>query len=82
MNSPGRNGDPSYGADGSHDDGVPVVVVPDDISELDAEVQQYRREVRRAQRRARFQAVALAPFRWAGRGMRRFARLFGHFHLW
>jgi hypothetical protein len=81
MNSPGRNGDPSYGADGSHD-GFPVIVVPDDISELDAEVQQYRREVRRAQRRARRRAFALAPWRWLGRGARRFARLFGFFHPW
>ena len=80
MNSPGRNGDPSYGADGSHDDGFPVIVVPDDISELDAEVQQYRREVRRAQRRARRRAVALAPWRLLRRAARRMARLFGFFH--
>ena len=82
MNSPGRNGDPSSGADGSHDDGFPVFVVPDDLSELDAEVQEYRREVHRAKRRARWRALALAPFRWVGRGARRFARLFRFFHPW
>jgi hypothetical protein len=82
MNSPGRNGDSSYGADGSHDEGLPVIVVPDDISELDAEVQQYRRELRRARRRAKWRTVSLAPFRWMGRGARRFARLFRFFHPW
>jgi hypothetical protein len=82
MNSPGRNGDSPSGADGSHDDGFPVFVVPDDLSELDAEVQEYRREVQRARRRARWKGRALAPFRWVGRGARRFARLFRFLHPW
>lgn len=66
MNSPGRdNGDHSYGSfgDPGDDGGFPVVVVPDDISALDAEVRAYRREVARAKARARSVAVLTWPFR-------------------
>jgi hypothetical protein len=73
MNSPGRNGEPPSGADG-----FPSFTVPDDISELDMEVQQYRREVRRARRRARWTGVLLWPFRVIRRGFRRVARLLFH----
>ncbi|NUR57176.1 MAG: hypothetical protein HOV87_00455 [Catenulispora sp.] len=69
MNSPGRdNGEHSYGSFGEPDDeGLQVVVVPDDISALDAEVRAYRREVARARMRARWRAVLTAPWRWAAR---------------
>jgi hypothetical protein len=66
MNSPGRNnGDPSSSGGSPHDDGFPAFVVPDDISELDAEVQAYRRGVARARRRARVKSALGAPFRKA-----------------
>jgi hypothetical protein len=84
MNSPGRNnGDPSSSSGGSpHDDGIPAFVVPDDISELDAEVQAYRREVARARRRARLRAVLTAPFRPVGRVVRRSLRFIRHGSPW
>ena len=84
MNSPGRNnGDPSSSSGGSpHDDGFPAFVVPDDISELDAEVQAYRREVARARRRARLRAVATAPFRAAQLGLHRCAAVFRFLNPW
>jgi hypothetical protein len=84
MNSPGRNnGDPSSSSGGSpHDDGFPAFVVPDDISELDAEVQAYRRECARARRRARLKAVSAAPFHAAARGFHRFAGLFRFLNPW
>jgi len=85
MNRPGHNGDPPSGTGGSPGDrfgsgdegpGLPAVVVPDDLSELDAEVQEYRREIRRARRRARLSTIFIGPFRWIGRGFKRFLRLF------
>jgi len=51
VNSPGRdNGDHSFGSFGDPGDegGSQVVIVPDDISALDAEVRAYRREVARS----------------------------------
>lgn len=76
MNSPGRdNGDQSYGSFGDPgDDGFPVVVVPDDISALDAEVRAYRREVARARTRAKLWAVLAWPARALGRAARRVGR--------
>jgi len=83
MNSPGRNnGDPSSSGGSPHDDGFPAFVVPDDISELDAEVQAYRREIARARRRARLKAVSAAPFRAAARACHRFAGLFRFLNPW
>ena len=93
MNSPGHNGEPPSGAGGSHDDwfgpgddgptpGMPVFTVPDDISELDAEVQQYRREVKRARRRTRAVNEVRRPGRCCGRILRRFVRLFRSFRIW
>ncbi|GAA2013258.1 hypothetical protein GCM10009839_04920 [Catenulispora yoronensis] len=79
MNSPGRdNGDSSFGSFGEPaDDGLQVVVCPDDISELDSEVRAYRREVARARTRARWRSAAGAPGRavarcgrWLGRMLR------------
>jgi hypothetical protein len=83
VNSPGRdNGDHSFGSFGEPtgegiDSGFPVVVVPDDISALDAEVRAYRREVARARARARWRSAVLAPMRlltrlgqWLGRACR------------
>src|SRR4051794_31580123 len=80
MNSPGRdNGDHSFGSfNEPQDDNVhtdpPAVVVPDDISALDAEVRAYRRELARERRRARLRALLTAPAtaarrfgRWLGR---------------
>ncbi|NUP48797.1 MAG: hypothetical protein HOW97_16035 [Catenulispora sp.] len=77
MNSPGRdNGDQSYGSFGEpDDDGIQVVVVPDDISALDAEVRAYRREMARARSRARWRAALTAPGRWAARFGRWLGRL-------
>jgi hypothetical protein len=76
MNNPGRNnGDPSSSGGSPHDDGFPAFVVPDDISELEAEVQAYRREVARGRRRARARNILGAPFR-------RFARLFRFLNPW
>lgn len=84
MNSPGRNnGDPSSSSDGSsHDDGFPAFVVPDDLSELDAEVQAYRREVTRARRRDRVKHAATAPFRALARAGRSAARLLRFLNPW
>jgi hypothetical protein len=80
VNSPGRdNGDHSYGSfgDPGHDGGFPVVVVPDDISALDAEVRAYRRELARARAQALTLAILTWPFRAAarlGRGIGRALR--------
>ncbi|GAA1979501.1 hypothetical protein [Catenulispora subtropica] len=79
MNSPGRdNGDHSFGSFGEPDgdgidSGFPEVVVPDDISALDAEVRAYRREVARAQARARRRHALTAPVR----ALARFGRWLG-----
>ena len=81
MNSPGRdNSDHSFGPFGEPDGdnvhtGDEVIVVPDDISALDAEVRAYRRELARARARARWRAVATAPGRWAARFGRWVARV-------
>ncbi len=48
---PGADGSPSEWQPGGQRDGEPVVV-PDDISELDADIRAYRREQRSAGRRA------------------------------
>ena len=80
VNSPGRdNGDHSYGSfgDPGDDGGFPVVVVPDDISALDAEVRAYRREVARAKARARTRSVLTWPLRALVRLARRAARALG-----
>ena len=86
VNSPGRNnGDQPFGADGSHDfndDGFPLVVVPDDISELDAEVHQYRREVAKAKSRARRRAALTAPLRWTWRAITAIGRMFRFITPW
>jgi hypothetical protein len=78
VNSPGRdNGDPSFGSfgDPGHDGGgLPVVVVPDDISALDDEVRAYRREVARAKARVRFRSALNWPFR----ALARLGRRVGH----
>ena len=76
VNSPGRdNGDHSYGSFGEpDDDGFLVVVVPDDISALDAEVRAYRRQLARARFRARLRSVLAAPFRALARIGRRLGR--------
>jgi hypothetical protein len=79
VNSPGRdNGDHSYGSFGDPDDGggFPVVVVPDDISALDAEVRAYRREVARAHARAKTRSALTWPFRALARLGRRTLRFF------
>jgi hypothetical protein len=77
VNSPGRdNGDQSYGSfgDPGDDDGFQLVVIPDDISALDAEVRAYRREVARAKARAKAGSVLTWPFRALGRLFRRVGR--------
>ena len=76
MNSPGRdNGDQSFGSfdDPGDDGGSQVVVVPDDISALDAEVRAYRREVARA----KAQALARSALTWPLRALARLARRIG-----
>ena len=76
MNSPGRdNGDHSFGSfgDPGDDGGSQVVVVPDDISALDAEVRAYRREVARAKARAKARSALTWPL-WA---LARLARRLG-----
>jgi hypothetical protein len=95
QNSPGR--EPSFGADGSHgargphDDhdtgadpgaALSAVTCPDDISELEADVRRYHREVRRTRRRARLRAVAGAPFAALNRCAHRVGRALGFFHPW
>jgi hypothetical protein len=87
VNSPGRdNGDHSFGSFGEPDDpdhnGVPVVVVPDDISALDDEVRAYRREVARAQARARRRRVLGAPLRAVARFGRWLGRMFRYVVPW
>jgi hypothetical protein len=80
VNSPGRdNGDHSYGSFGDPDDGggFPVVVVPDDISALDAEVRAYRREVARAKARAKARSALTWPFRALARLAGRIGRALG-----
>ncbi|MBW8805745.1 MAG: hypothetical protein JF587_18125 [Catenulisporales bacterium] len=84
MNSPGRdNGDHSFGSFGEpDDDGVPVVVVPDDISALDDEVRAYRREVARARARARRRRTLGAPLRALARFGRWLGRMFRYVVPW
>lgn len=80
MNNPGRdNGDHSFGSFGDPgDDGGPqVVVVPDDISALDAEVRAYRREVARAKARAKARSALTWPFRALAQLARRIERALG-----
>jgi hypothetical protein len=80
VNSPGRdNGDYSFGSfgDPGDDGGFPVVVVPDDISALDAEVRAYRRQLARARFRARTLAVVTWPARALARLAKRVARRVG-----
>jgi hypothetical protein len=80
VNNPGRgNGDQSYGSFGDPGDGgggFPVVVVPDDISALDAEVRAYRREVARAKTRRATRSALGWPFRALSRLGRRIGRAF------
>lgn len=79
VNSPGRdNGDHSYGSFGDPDDGggFAVVIVPDDISALDAEVRAYRREVARARALAKARSVLTRPFQALARLGRRALRFF------
>ena len=73
VNSPGRDsGDHSSGSFGDPgDDGPMVVIVPDDISALDAEVRAYRREVARAKARAKTRSVLTWPSRTLVRLVRR-----------
>ncbi|MFL6115461.1 MAG: hypothetical protein ACJ786_29560 [Catenulispora sp.] len=84
MNSPGRdNGDHSFGSFGEPDDsGVPVVVVPDDISALDDDVRAYRREVARARARVRRRRVLGAPLRALARFGRWLGRMFRYVVPW
>lgn|GEM_PF-2823588 len=80
VNSPGRdNGDHSFGSFGDPGDegGSQVVIVPDDISALDAEVRAYRREVARAKARARTRSALTWPFRALARLARRIGRALG-----
>ena len=85
VNSPGRdNGDQSFGSfgDPGDDGGFLVVVVPDDISALDAEVRAYRREVAWAKVRAKTGAVLAWPFRALARLVRRIGHAFGFLVFW
>lgn len=85
MNSPGRdNGEYSSGSfgDPGDDNGFEVVVVPDDISALDAEVRAYRREVARAKARAKTRSVLTWPWRAVVRLARRIGRALGFLVFW
>lgn len=85
VNSPGRdNGDPSYGSfgDPGDDGGFQVVIVPDDISALDAEVRAYRREVARARARAKAWSVLTWPLRALSGLGRRVGRALGFLVFW
>jgi len=80
VNSPGRdNGDHSFGSfgDPGDDGGFQVVVVPDDISALDAEVRAYRREVARAKAQALTRSALTWPLRALARLARRIGRALG-----
>jgi hypothetical protein len=85
VNSPGRdNGDHSFGSfgDPGGDSGFEVVIVPDDISALDAEVRAYRREVARAKARARTWSALTWPFRALAGLSRRVGRALGFLVFW
>ena len=80
VNSPGRdNGDHSFGSfgDPGDDGGFQAVIVPDDISALDAEVRAYRREVVRARARAKARSALAWPLRAPARLVRRIGRALG-----
>jgi hypothetical protein len=80
VNSPGRdNGDHSFGSfgDPGDDGGSQAVVVPDDISALDAEVRAYRREVARAKARVKARSVLAWPLRALARLARRIGQALG-----
>jgi hypothetical protein len=70
MSSPDRDDGMGGGAGDAHDDHFSPLdfVIPDDISELDAEVRAYRREVRRARRRE-FRRHLLFTRRWRRYGL-------------